>query len=104
MTDQELMELAAGALPDAQKRLDCSITRRFGTGSPGAGFADDPTQDEDERLLQDMERLLDTKLPRPAIEDADSADVAFQEDTPLGRRTTVVQIRSGKVLRTIGQA
>jgi len=105
MTDSELLERAARALPERMQKLQGTIVRKAGhhlwSGGPvpeGLGGV------EDSHLLTELEHLLETKLQVEPIADADNADVAFHEDTPLGRRTMVVQIRKGKVHRTIGQA
>jgi hypothetical protein len=104
MTDLELLKLAASVLPDELKTLPGAIVRRVEPGQPPRAFAAAAAPHDDEMLLSEMELMLDTKLPRQPVQGADSVDVAFHEDTPVGRRTTVVQIRSGQFHRRIGQA
>jgi hypothetical protein len=116
MTDLELLNLAASHLPAELQALQGAIVRRVEPEQAPQAFppqaapaeaapADEVARNDDEMLLlNEMECLLDTKLSRQPVKGADSVDVAFHEDTLVGLRTIVVQIRNGEVQRKIGQA
>jgi hypothetical protein len=99
MTDAELLELAKKQVP-AKLRASGQVIERF---TPPAA-SPHGVADEDDAFVADMVQAMGTTPPPPMEPDPEAGDVAFHEDTPLGRRTIIVQVRKGKVVRRIGQA
>ncbi len=99
MTDAELLELAKKQVPE-KLRASGRVIERF---TPSAASSLEAA-DEDDAFVADMAQSMGTTPPPPMQPDPEAGDVAFHEDTPLGRRTMIVQVRKGKVVRRIGQA
>ena len=102
-TDEELLAIARAAVPAHLKPLG-RVVRRGGAASEAAASASArgnqraPTADE-------IARLVATEVgAKLAPDDPDAADVEFVEHTPVGARSTVVQIRGGQVARVLKRA
>jgi hypothetical protein len=95
-TDNELLDLARSVVPDHLKALGV-IARRDAPAialKRSALIADQPIED----LAAAVAREVGAHV---AQDEPDSADVEFVEHTPIGARSTVVQIRGGKVARVL---
>jgi hypothetical protein len=103
MTGEELLELARQAVPEHLRSLARISTR--GNAVRAASAKAGAEKEDDQAVARALAKRLGVKLPaarRAAVKD--SADVEFVESTPLGQKSTVVQIRKGKVakiLRTV---
>ena len=96
MTDEELLDLARNNVPK-QLRKTARIVKHESRLMPtlaAAKKAGTPESFDDAMAAE-----LGTSLPPPAGKD--SADVVFHEDGSIGRRSTVVQIRNGKVVNIL---
>jgi len=102
MTESQLLDLATSAVPERLRSSPRAIVRRVQPTPQGAPI--EGADQGDAKLHQELEDMLQIKLPEAPAESSDSVDVAFQETTELGVRTTVVQIREGQVQKVIGQA
>lgn len=113
ISDKDLLELAIRELPKLlHERLQKTQARvlRCGQTPPaapqlqGADNLDGKEADKDQEaaLVSDLEKMLEIKIESSSPDD--SADIEYLEQTELGTRATVVQIRDGKVKRVISQA
>ena len=92
MTDEELLNLAKSKVPEHMHKT-ATIIRHESRLMPAlvkAKKAGDP-KSFDEAMAAELGK----PLPPPAGKD--SADVVFHEEGRIGRLSTVVQIRSGRV-------
>lgn len=95
MNDSEILDIARAAVADHLKPL-ARIAVRHDAGAPTrAAFAGTHIDDD---LMRDLAKRVGATL-QPS--EPDSADVEFVEETALGKRTTVVHVRSGKVARVV---
>lgn len=95
MSDDEILELAKSAVDDHLRPLARIAVRHdapVGLLPARLGVA------PDEKLAELIARRVGASLQPPQ---PDSADVEFVEQTPLGKRTTVVHVRNGKVARIL---
>jgi hypothetical protein len=104
-SDDELIAIARDAVPEHLKSLGRIVRRepapeanRIAASGPRAAAA---THDDGDSLIESLAHEVGAELA-PATED--SADVEFVEHTKLGAKSTVVQIRSGKVARVLKRA
>lgn len=101
-TDDDLLAIARSAVPPHLQTLGRIVrhpqhsAHALAAAKPGASAA--PTDDE---LAQQIAATVGAEL---APDENDSADVEFVEHTPIGARSTVVQIRGGKVARVLKRA
>jgi hypothetical protein len=98
-TDEQFLALARAVVPDHLKTLGKVVRRQPPAGAvtasgPQAGATDD--------VIAELAAEVGAKL-KPAA-GKDSADVEFVEHTQLGSKSTVVQIRQGKVARVLKRA
>lgn len=102
MTDEDLFKIARAALPDRLKgATDLRIVRRGGV-QPAA--LEQAAPQFDPKLQDELERILKIKFPSvPITESKNAVEVVVTEQTEVGARTIVMQIRDGKVVRRIGQ-
>lgn len=105
LTDDEILALAQTALPERLRGAYARVLRP--SAAPSAGIPQllggvPEATDPDAALARELEDLLKIKLPAAPSSD-DSGDVHIVEETPLGQRTTVVQIRAGALARVISQ-
>jgi len=100
MTDDDILNTARNALPDRLKAATLTIIRG-GQAPMHAQVLERKALDS--RLLEELGRMLETRLPGTAQTD-NTVVVAATEETALGSRTTVVQMRDGVVKRVITQA
>ena len=92
MTDKELLDLARSKVPEHLRKTARIVqheSRRVPALASARGAGAPKSFDEA------MAAELGERLPPAAGKD--SADVAFHEEGRVGRRSTVVQIRNGKV-------
>ena len=95
MKDTEILDIARAAVADHLKPL-ARIAVRHDAGAPVRAVL--AGTHADDALMQDLAKRVGATL-QPA--EPDSADVEFVEQTALGKRTTVVHVRSGKVARVV---
>jgi hypothetical protein len=98
-TDDEFLAMARAVVPEHLKTLGRVVRRPPPTGAvtasgPHAGATDD--------VMAELAAEVGAKLKPTAAKD--SADVEFVEHTQLGSKSTVVQIRQGKVARVLKRA
>lgn len=92
MTDEQLLDLARSMVPE-HLRKTATIIKHESRLTPTLATAKktgDPKSFDEAMAVE-----LGKALPPPAGED--SADVVFHEESRIGHRSTVVQIRNGKV-------
>lgn len=97
MTNEQLLEIAKQHVPDYLRPLG-----RIATRAPAVRTAsvkgNKGAEDEDQAVARALATQLGVSLPEAESgAKQDSADVEFVESTPLGQRSTVVQIRGGQV-------
>jgi hypothetical protein len=97
MSDAELIKIAQAAVPEHLKSLGRIVTR-FDSPVTAAATRGAPPHDD---LMQALAKEVGVKLGKAA---PDSADVEFVEHTPIGARSTVVNVRNGKVARVLKRA
>ena len=92
MTDEEILNLAKSKVPEYLHNT-ATIIKHEKRRAPLLALAKEA--DDPKSFDEAMAAELGKQLPVPAGED--SADVVFHEEGQIGRRSTVVQIRNGKV-------
>lgn len=113
ISDEDLLALAIRELPKVlHERLQKTRARVLRCGqtppvAPELQVANkldekEPDKDQEAGLLSELEKMLEIKIESSSPDD--SADIEYLEQTELGTRATVVQIRDGKVKRVISQA
>ncbi|HTP65371.1 MAG TPA: hypothetical protein VMJ66_08275 [Geobacteraceae bacterium] len=92
MTDEQLIDLAKSKVP-AQLHKTATIVKHGDRLMPSLAASRKAGAPEsfDEAMAAELGK------PLPPSAGKDSADVVFHEKGRLGRRSTVVQIRNGKV-------
>lgn len=93
LTDAEVVELARKAVP-ARLHARAVVHR-----SPGRAVARAGKRQGEDTAAQ-VARLVGAKLPPPDEETV----VEFVEETPLGKRHTVVHVRRGAITRVVTRA
>ena len=97
MNDQDILKLACAHVAP---HLHASARIVSHPARPQVGLASvAPTGTADD-FDEEMAKELGVALPN---EDPDSADVEFREHGPSGVRSTVVQVRQGKVARILSR-
>jgi hypothetical protein len=92
MTNKQLLELARSKVPESLRHT-ATIVKHEQRPTPALATA--KRSGPPKTFDQAMAGELGKPLPRSAGKD--SADVVFHEEGRIGRRSTVVQIRNGKV-------
>jgi hypothetical protein len=92
MTDKQIIDLAKSKVPEHLQKT-ATIVKHESRLMPNLATA--RKAGTPESFDEAMAAELGKPLPPPAGKD--SADVVFHEKGRLGRRSTVVQIRNGKV-------
>jgi hypothetical protein len=98
MSDAELIKIAQAAVPEHLKTLGRIVTRYDAPVTAAAATRGAPPRDD---LMEALAKEVGAKLGKAA---PDSADVEFVEHTPIGARSTVVNVRNGKVARVLKRA
>jgi hypothetical protein len=98
-TDEEFLAMARAVVPDHLKPLGKVVRHQPPTTAVTASGRHPGATDD---LVAAIADEVGAKL-RPAA-GKDSADVEFVEHTKLGSKSTVVQIRAGKVARVLKRA
>ena len=96
MTDEQLLDLARSMVPEHLHKT-ATIIKHESRLTPALAAAKKPG--EPKSFDEAMAAELGKPLPPPAGED--SADVVFHEKARIGNRSTVVQIRNGKVANVL---
>ena len=96
MTNSEFLELARSQVPQSLHQNGRIVKNK---SRPTLALAAAKNVGTPKSFDQALAAELGVALPPPA--DQDSADVVFHEDGKIGRRSTVVQIRYGKVANVL---
>ncbi|MDE2372104.1 MAG: hypothetical protein KGN16_24250 [Burkholderiales bacterium] len=96
MTNSEFLELARSQVPQSLHQTARIVKHE---AWPTLGLAASRSAGSPKSFDQAMAAELGVALPPPA--DEQSADVVFDEVGKIGRRSTVVQIRNGKVANVL---
>jgi hypothetical protein len=98
MSDEDLLRIAQTAVPEHLKTLGRIVVRH----DPPPGYAlTSPKSAAQDDLASAIAKEVGTSLGEPA---SNSADVEFVEHTALGSRSTVVNIRDGKIAHVLKRA
>jgi hypothetical protein len=92
LTDEQILELARAAVPKRLHGRERLVRRAKGTALAKKGQKD---------IATDVAELVGATLPP---DDPTEATVEFVEETPLGKRNTVVHVRGGKVTNVVTRA
>lgn len=101
MKDDDLLAIARSAVPPHLKALGRIVRPPQQTSAVAAASAGPGQVPSEDALAEQIAKTVGATL---APEQDDSVDVEFVEHTSLGARSTVVQIRGGKVARVLKRA